>query len=286
MPLIQRRPLTPGQRFLIENAREDLTKKAPETTLVESNHRAKGRNCYGRITSRRRGGGHKRIYRKIDFKRDKLEIPATVLALEYDPNRSARLALLSYADGEKRYIPAPNGLKIGDKVLSTVKPVTEYPVGLSLPLRLIPPATFIHSVEMLPGQGAQIARGAGVSAQLMGIEGESATVKMPSGEIRRVHANCRATIGVVGNADHQNRSLGKAGRNRWLGKRPRVRGMAMNPVDHPMGGGQGKSKGGGGWQHPVSPWGQLAKGFPTRTKSKPSNAFILTRRNGRKVKKV
>jgi large subunit ribosomal protein L2 len=286
MALKQRRPLTPGQRFLIENTREELSRNEPETTLVESNHRAQGRNCYGRITSRRRGGGHKRLYRIIDFKRDKKDIPATVQTLEYDPNRSSRIALLAYADGEKRYILAPNGLKVGDKLISTDKVVTEYPVGLALPLRHIPPATFIHNVEMLPGRGAQIARGAGAGAQLMAIEGDSATLKLPSGEIRRVHANCRATIGLVGNLDHQNRSLGKAGRNRWLGKRPRQRGMSMNPVDHPMGGGQGKSKGGGGWQHPVSPWGQLAKGYPTRVKSKPSNAFILVRRNGRKVKAV
>jgi large subunit ribosomal protein L2 len=286
MPLKQRRPLTPGQRFLIENTRKEITSAPSETTLTESLHRAQGRNCYGRITSRRRGGGHKRLYRLIDFKRDKFEIPAVVQTLEHDPNRSARIALLAYADGEKRYILAPNGLKVGDQILSTTKPVSEYPAGLSLPLRHIPPATFIHNVEMLPGAGSQIARGAGASAQLMAIEGDSATIKLPSGEIRHVHANCRATIGVVGNLDHQNRSLGKAGRNRWLGRRPRVRGVAMNPVDHPHGGGQGKSKGGGGWQHPVSPWGQLAKGFPTRTKSKPSNAFILTRRNGRKVKKA
>ncbi|MGA2051849.1 MAG: 50S ribosomal protein L2 [Opitutales bacterium] len=286
MALKQRRPLTPGQRFLIENTRAELSTKAPETTLIESKHRAKGRNCYGRITSRRRGGGHKRLYRVIDFRRDKLEVPATVQALEYDPNRSARLALLAYADGEKRYILAPNGLSVGDKIISTNNAVAEYPAGISLPLRHIPPATFIHNVEMLPGAGSRIARGAGVSAQLMAVEGDSATIKMPSGEIRFVHANCRATVGVVGNADHQNRSLGKAGRNRWLGRRPRVRGMAMNPIDHPNGGGQGKSKGGGGWQHPVSPWGQLAKGLPTRTKSKPSNAMIITRRNGRKVKQA
>jgi large subunit ribosomal protein L2 len=286
MALKQRRPLTPGQRFLIENTNKELSKKAPERTLLESNHRAKGRNCYGRITSRRRGGGHKRLYRVIDFFRNKLEIPAVVQALEYDPNRTARLALLAYADGEKRYILAPNGLKVGDKVLSTNQVVTEHPPGLSLQLRNIPPSTFVHNVEMLPGGGARLARGAGVAVQLMAVESDHATLKLPSGEIRLVHADCRATVGIVGNADHQNRSLGKAGRNRWLGRRPRVRGMAMNPIDHPNGGGQGKSKGGGGWQHPVSPWGQLAKGLPTRTKSKPSNTMIITRRNGRKVKQA
>ncbi len=284
MPLVERRPLTPGQRFLIQNKAE-LSKEGPESSLVEYKHRKKGRNCHGRITSRRRGGGHKRLYRVIDFKREKMDIPAVVKSLEYDPNRSAHIALLAYADGDKRYILAPGGLKVGDTVVNTNKAVEEYRPGLSIPLRFIPPATMVHAIEMLPGKGAQIARAAGIAAQLVAVEGDRATLKMPSGEIRMVHAGCRATIGVVGNADHQNESLGKAGRTRWMGKRPRVRGMVMNPVDHPNGGGQGKSKGGGGWQHPVSPWGQLAKGFPTRTKSKPSNSMILVRRNGRKVKK-
>ncbi len=281
MPLIQHRPTTPSQRFRLRN-KQDVSKKRPESLLTESNHRAKGRNCYGRITSRRRGGGHKRLYRLIDFKREKLEIPAKIQAIEYDPNRSANLALLAYVDGEKRYILAPQGLNVGDTVVSTLKPVQEYRPGLSLLLRHMPPALFIHAVELKPGRGAQIARGAGVSAQLVAIEGDRATLKMPSGEIRYVHADCRATVGVVGNADHQNETLGKAGRNRWLGRRPRVRGVAMNPVDHPMGGGQGKTSGGG---HPVSPWGQLSKGYPTRTKSKPSNSMIVVRRNGRKVKR-
>jgi large subunit ribosomal protein L2 len=279
--LIQRRPLTPSQRFLIQNKRE-LSKDRPETKLTESKHRAKGRNCYGRITSRRRGGGHKRLYRHIDFKRVKFDIPGKVTKIEYDPNRSADIALIVYPDGEKAYILAPNGVKIGSIILSTNKRVEEYIPGLSLPLRLIPAAMPIHAIELLPGRGAQIARGAGVSGQLLGIEGDQATLKMPSGEVRMVNADCRATIGVIGNADHQNESLGKAGRNRWKGRRPRVRGVAMNPVDHPMGGGEGRTSGGG---HPVSPWGQLSKGFPTRRKSKPSNSMILIRRNGRKVKK-
>jgi large subunit ribosomal protein L2 len=281
MPLIQHRPTTPSQRFRLRN-KQEVSKKKPESLLTESNHRAKGRNCYGRITSRRRGGGHKRLYRVIDFKREKLEIPAKVQAIEYDPNRSANLALIAYADGEKRYILAPQGLNVGDSVISTLKPVEEYRPGLSLLLRNMPAALFIHAVELRPGRGAQIARGAGVSAQLVAVEGDRATLKMPSGEIRYVHADCRATIGVVGNADHQNETLGKAGRNRWAGRRPRVRGVAMNPVDHPMGGGQGKTAGGG---HPVSPWGQLSKGYPTRIKSKPSNSMIVVRRNGRKVKR-
>lgn len=227
------------------------------------------------------GGGHKRLYREVDFKRNKVNIPARIESIEYDPNRSANLALLCYADGEKRYILAPNGLKVGDTVADYTEAVEEYKNGISMPLRFIPPATPIHAVEMYPGRGAQIARGAGIAAQLVAVEGERATVKMPSGEIRLLNANCRATIGEVGNKTHFNQKLGKAGRNRWLGKRPRVRGVAMNPVDHPMGGGEGRTSGGG---HPVSPWGQLSKGFPTRTKSKPSNSMILVRRNGRKVK--
>lgn len=284
MALKQYRPLTPTQRYRVQN-KVDLDKKSPEASLVKSIHYSKGRNCYGRITSRRRGGGHKRLYRLIDFKRDKFEIPAKVQALEYDPNRSAFLALLAYADGEKRYILAPEGLKRGDTVVSTNKPVEDFTPGLSLPLALIPASTMIHSVEMLAGRGAQIARGAGAAVQLVSVEGDYATVKMPSGEVRMVPANCRATIGAVGNGDHQNEKIGKAGRNRWKGMRPRVRGMVMNPIDHPNGGGEAKSKGGGGWQQLVSPWGQLAKGFPTRKKAKTTNSMIILRRNGRKVKK-
>ena len=274
MAIIKRRPLTPAQRFL-ELSRNEVDNKRPERALTESKHRAKGRNCYGLVTSRRRGGGHKRLYRIID-------VPATVMAIEYDPYRTAYIALVQYENGEKRYIIAPDGLKKGDSILTTGKRQSEFPVGLCLPLKLIPPAMRIHSVEMQPGKGAQIARGAGVGAQLVGVEGELATVKMPSGEVRIINANCRAVIGVVSNTEHRNQSLGKAGRNRWMGKRPRVRGVVMNPVDHPMGGGEGRTSGGG---HPVSPWGQLAKGYPTRIKSKPSNSMILIRRNGKKFKK-
>jgi large subunit ribosomal protein L2 len=283
MTLITFRPLTPSQRFTILNRRDTLTPgKEPERRLLESIHRKKGRNCHGRITSRRRGGGHKRLYRQVDFRRNKLDIPARVEAIEYDPNRSANLALICYADGDKRYILAPAGLAVGDTVLSTNQRVEEYTPGLSLPLHLVPPSTHIHAIELLPGCGAQMARGAGTSAQLMGVDGGQATLKLPSGEIRLVNANCRATIGVASNANHNKQSLGKAGRNRWKGRRPRVRGVAMNPVDHGMGGGEGRTSGGG---HPVSPWGQLAKGGLTRRKAKPTNKMILIRRNGRKVKK-
>ncbi|MDR1497747.1 MAG: 50S ribosomal protein L2 [Puniceicoccales bacterium] len=284
MPIISSNPKTPGQRFLRRN-KQVLDKKRPEKKLTEFIHNKKGRNCYGRITSRRRGGGHKRLYRQIDFRRNKFDVEGTVKAFEYDPNRSANLALIEYADGEKRYILAPEGLKLGDKLFSTDKTLTEFTPGLSLKLRNIPPATFIHAIEIEPGRGAAIARGAGVFAQLLGIENDRAILKMPSGEQRYLNAECRATVGVVGNSEHQNQQLGKAGRNRWLGRRPRVRGMVMNPVDHPNGGGQGKSKGGGGRQHLKSPWGQLSKGFPTRAKAKTTNAQIITRRNGKKVKK-
>lgn len=266
----------------MELGRNEVDNKRPERSLLAKNHRAKGRNCYGRITSRRRGGGHKKLYRIVDFKRDIVNVPATVMAIEYDPYRTAYLALLQYENGTKRYIIAPNGLKKGATVMTVDKKQDEFPVGLCLPLKFIPPSTFIHSIEMLPGKGAKIARGAGASAQLVGVEGAYATVKMPSGELRLVNAECRAVIGVVSNIEHNNQSLGKAGRVRWMGKRPRVRGVVMNPVDHPMGGGEGKTSGGG---HPVSPWGQLAKGYPTRTKSKPSNSMIVLRRNGKKTKK-
>lgn len=280
MPLLDSRPLTPGQRFLTRN-KQEVSKKRPERQLTVKKHSKKGRNCYGRITSRRRGGGHKRNYRIIDFRRDKLDIPAKVQAIEYDPNRTANLALLAYADGEKRYILAPRGLAVGDSIISASERV-EFTVGFSLPLAVIPPATKIHAIELHPGRGAQIARSAGQAAQLISIDGDRATVKLPSGETRYLSSRCRATIGEVGNHEHQNRSLGKAGRSRWLGRRPRVRGVAMNPVDHPMGGGEGRTSGGG---QPQSPWGQLSKGFPTRKKSNPTNSQILVRRNGRQLKK-
>lgn len=284
MPLVPTRPLTPSQRFRVKN-QQARTENSPEKSLTVSIHRKKGRNCYGRITSRRRGGGHKRLYRRIDFKRDKLDMPAEVLSIEYDPNRSANIALLRYEDGEKRYILAPRGVQKGDSLLSTDNQVEEFTPGLCLPLKNIPPSTSIHCIELQPGRGAQIARSAGQTAQLVSVEDDRATLKMPSGEIRMVQSLCRATIGRVGNEEHSDEVIGKAGRNRWKGRRPRVRGMAMNPVDHPNGGGEGRSKSGGGYQHPVSPWGQLSRGFPTRVKSKPSNSMILVRRNGRKVKK-
>jgi large subunit ribosomal protein L2 len=277
------RPLTAAGRFTSLNKQKDLSKKRPERALTEPKNKTGGRNCYGRLTSRHRGGGHKQLYRIVDFRRDILDMPARVQALEYDPNRSANLALVAYTNGEKRYIIAPKGLNVGDSIFASDKATTnDYNVGNNFPLSIIPPSTRLHCVELVPGRGAQIARGAGTSLELVAVEGEKATLKMPSGELRTVNAKCRATIGEVGNGDHNQQSLGKAGRSRWLGIRPTVRGMAMNPVDHPNGGGQGKSKGGGGRQQLVSPWGQLAKGFPTRRRSKPSNAQIIVHHNGRK----
>ena len=281
MAIIQRNPKTSSQRFVALNKRA-LSEERPERSLVFSKKRSSGRNCYGRITSRRRGGGHKRLIRVIDFMRDKFDVPGIVDRIEYDPNRSADIALINYLDGEKRYILLPKGLKVGDRIVSLNSTPKDFQVGMSLPLALIPAGVFVHCIEINPGCGASIARGAGIGAQIVAIENGYATLKMPSGEIRMVNAKCRATIGQVGNSDHQKQSLGKAGRNRWLGRRPRVRGVVMNPVDHPMGGGEGRTSGGG---HPVSPWGQLAKGYPTRKRSQKSNSMILVRRNGKKVKK-
>ena len=282
MALKSFRPLTASLRFTILNRPEDISTKRPERSLVEPKPKTGGRNVYGRITSRRRGGGHKKLYRIIDFKRAKLNMPAKVLAIEYDPNRTALLALLAYTDGTKSYVLAPAGLKAGDTVYNAMKTDSnDFRPGNSFPLAVIPPATKLHAVELLPGRGAQLARSAGTSVELIAVEHGYAQLRLSSGETRLVNAKCRATVGEVSNADHSKRSLGKAGRNRWLGKRPRVRGVAMNPVDHPNGGGQGKSKGGGGRQHLVSPWGQLAKGFPTRRRSKLSSSFILVRANGR-----
>jgi large subunit ribosomal protein L2 len=282
MALKSFRPLTASLRFTTLNRPDGISKKRPERSLVESKNKTGGRNTYGRITSRRRGGGHKKLYRIIDFKRSKLDMPAKVQAIEYDPNRSALLALIAYTDGTKSYVLAPAGLKVGESIYNAMKTDTnDYRPGNSFPLSVIPPATKLHAVELLPGRGAQLARAAGTSAELVSIENGMAQLRLSSGETRLVNAQCRATIGEVSNADHSKRSLGKAGRNRWLGKRPRSRGVAMNPVDHPNGGGQGKSKGGGGRQHLVSPWGQLAKGFPTRRRSKTSSSLILVRHNGR-----
>ncbi len=278
------RPLTAAGRFTsLNKVVGEISKKRPERGLTEHKHKSGGRNVYGRVTSRHRGGGHKQLYRIIDFRRDILDLPAKVQAIEYDPNRSANIALVAYSTGEKRYIIAPKDLAVGATIFASNKATTnDYTVGNNFPLSIIPPSTRLHCVELVPGRGAQIARTAGSSLELVAVEGDRATLKMPSGELRYVNAKCRATIGEVGNGDHNQQSLGKAGRKRWLGVRPTVRGMAMNPVDHPNGGGQGKSKGGGGRQQLVSPWGQLAKGFPTRRRAKPSNAQIIVHHNGRK----
>ena len=283
MAIISFRPTTPSLRFA-ELQKRDITQKRPEKKLTTSYSKSAGRNCYGRVTSRRRGGGHKRLLRIVDFRRNKFDIPANVQAIEYDPGRTAHIALVAYADGEKRYIIAPEGLKVGDKVLSSQNMIS-FDIGNTMPLEFIPPSTRLHAVELLPGKGAQLARSAGNSLELINVEGSHAQLKMPSGEVRLVSKKCLATIGSVSNAEHSKVVIGKAGRNRWKGKRPRVRGVVMNPVDHPNGGGEAKSKGGGGRQMLVSPWGQLAKGFPTRRKSKESNSLILVRRNGRKFKR-
>ncbi len=283
MPIKSFRPLTPSLRFTALNKAAGLSKKRPERALTEPKNKTGGRNTYGRITSRHKGGGHKQLYRIVDFKRAVLDLPARVQAIEYDPNRSANLALIAYANGVKSYILAPEGLAVGATIVTSNTATTnDFKVGNNFPLALIPPSTKVHAVELVPGRGAQVARAAGTALELVGVEGSQAQLKMPSGELRLVHSNCRATIGFVGNGDHNQQSLGKAGRKRWLGVRPTVRGMAMNPVDHPNGGGQGKSKGGGGRQHLVSPWGQLAKGFVTRRRSKQSNSMILVHHNGRK----
>lgn len=282
MALKQFRPLTPAQRFTNLNRPEGLSKERPQRALTRSKNKTGGRNCYGRLTARNNGGGHKQLYRIIDFRRDILDMPARVQGIEYDPNRTAHLALIAYSNGEKRYILAPQGLNVGDTIMTSNKATTnDFIVGYNYPLEIIPPSTKLHCVELLPGRGAQLGRTAGTSVELISVENGYAQIRLPSGETRLVNPKCRATIGEVGNGDHINQSLGKAGRSRWLGRRPHTRGVAKNPVDHPNGGGQGKSKGGGGRQHLVSPWGQLAKGFPTRRRSKVSNSLILVRHNGR-----
>ncbi len=251
-----------------------VTRGKPEKSLVRGKKSSGGRNNQGRITSRHRGGGVKRSYRIIDFKRTKFDVPAKVATIEYDPNRSARIALLHYLDGEKRYIIAPAGLEVGTTVVSSRTKAPLEP-GNTMPLQLIPDGMIVHNVELTPGKGGAIARSAGQTAAVRAKEGKYAQVRLPSGEIRLIHLTCLATIGQVGNAEHMKLTLGKAGKSRYLGRRPQTRGVAMNPVDHPMGGGEGRSSGGG---HPVSPWGQLAKGYRTRKKKKPSNRFILERR--------
>ena len=267
------KPTSPGRRFQTVSDFSEISRPRPEKSLLHPLQKSGGRNAYGRITSRYIGGGHKRRYRLIDFKREKIDIPARVASVEYDPNRSARIALLHYADGEKRYIVAPLSLKVGETVVcgerADIKP------GNALPLKNIPLGTLIHNVELKRGKGAQIIRSAGSSGQLMAKEGKYAHIKLPSGEVRLVHVDCYATVGQVGNLEHENISLGKAGRSRWLGRNPRVRGVAMNPVDHPLGGGEGKSSGG---RHPVTPWGVPTRGYKTR-RNKATGKFIIKRRN-------
>jgi large subunit ribosomal protein L2 len=272
MPIKTFRPTTPTRRFTTVVSREGLSKKKPEKSLVVSKTRTGGRNSTGRVTSRFIGGGAKQAYRVVDFKRDKAGIPAVVAAIEYDPCRSARLALLNYADGEKRYILQPDGLKVGQKVMSGVG--ADILLGNALPLKNMPAGTIVHNIELRPGKGGQMARSAGSQAQLVSKEGGIALLKLPSGETRRVQLDCMATVGQVGNVDHENVSLGKAGRTRWMGKTPHNRGVTMNPVDHPHGGGEGKTSGG---RHPVTPWGQPTRGFKTRN-NKRTNKWIVTRK--------
>jgi large subunit ribosomal protein L2 len=273
MALISRKPTSPGRRFQTATDFAEITRSEPEKSLVRPLKKTGGRNCYGRITSRYKGGGHKRRYRLIDFKRNKLEVPAKVASIEYDPNRTTRIALLHYVDGEKRYILAPQDLRVGDTVVSSA--TADIKPGNTLPLLNIPNGTLVHNVEMKPGKGGQMARSAGSAAQLMAKEGRQAHLKLPSGEVRMVPVDCLATIGRLSNVEQENVSLGKAGRKRWVGKRPHVRGVVMNPVDHPMGGGEGKSSGG---RHPCSPWGVPSKGYKTR-KPKASDRYIVKHRS-------
>jgi large subunit ribosomal protein L2 len=277
MALKKYKPTSPGRRFMSVSTFEEVTKTRPEKSLTEPLTKKGGRNNTGRITTRHQGGGHKRRYRVIDFKRTKDGVPAKVAAIEYDPNRSARIALLHYADGAKAYILAPARIRVGAVVESG--PAADIKPGNALPLENIPTGTMVHNVELKPGQGGKMARSAGSSVQLVAKDGAHAVLRVPSGEMRRVPLTCRATVGQVGNADHENQSVGKAGRSRWLGKRPTVRGSAMNPVDHPHGGGEGKSKGG---RHPVTPWGVPTLGKRTRPKHKESNKLIVRgRRRGK-----
>jgi large subunit ribosomal protein L2 len=276
MAIRKLKPVTPTQRFRTVADFSEVTRTEPEKSLLEPLKKSGGRNNRGRITVRHRGGGHKRRYRKIDFKRTKHGVPAKVFSVEYDPNRSARICLLHFIDGEKRYILWPKGMNVGDSVVSG--PEASFDVGNALPLERIPLGTLVHNIELTIGKGGQMARSAGSFAQVMAKEGKYVTLRLPSGEVRMVHQRCYATIGEVGNAEHENIVSGKAGRSRWLGRRPKVRGVAMNPVDHPHGGGEGRTSGG---RHPVSPWGWKTKGFKTRTK-KPSDAFIVRRRKSKK----
>jgi len=274
MAIRKLKPDTPSRRFMSVSSFDEITRKKPERSLTVSLKKTGGRNNLGRITSRRRGGGHKRRYRIIDFKRNKFDVKGEVLSIEYDPNRSSRIALVKYSDNEKRYIIAPDGLKVGSKIISS-KSEIPFTVGNSTILRNIPDGISLHNVELKPGKGAQMARSAGTSLKIMAKEKNMVTLKLPSGEMRMVLDECLATIGSVGNKTHENIRVGKAGKSRWLGRRPKVRGVAMNPVDHPHGGGEGRTSGG---RHPVSPWGPPAKGYKTRNKKKLSNKFIVKRR--------
>ena len=267
------KPTTPSRRNMSVTDYSSLSKVAPERSLLQPLNKKSGRNSYGRITVRHRGGGNRKKYRVIDFKRNKFDVPAEVKSIEYDPNRSAHIALIQYEDGVKSYITAPEGLKVGDTVVAGTD--VDIVAGNALPLQNIPVGTMVHNVELYPGNGAQLARSAGNGAQLMALEGPYALLRLPSGEVRKVLVTCVATVGQVGNVHHESISLGKAGRNRWLGRRPKVRGVAMNPIDHPLGGGEGRSSGG---RHPVSPWGMPAKGFKTRDKKKASSRLIVKRR--------
>jgi large subunit ribosomal protein L2 len=273
MPVKKFRPVTPTLRFKTVSSFIEITKDTPEKSLISPLKKSGGRNSQGRITSRHRGGGHKRAYRIIDFKRNKIDVPAVVHSIEYDPNRSARIALLHYIDGEKRYILSPNGLQVGDQIMAG--PEAPIRLGNALPLENAPLGSTVHNVELQPGKGGQLGRSAGAGIQVMAKEGRFATLRLPSGERRLVPLTCYATLGQVGNLEHENIVLGKAGRSRWKGIRPRVRGVAMNPVDHPHGGGEGRAGGGG---HPVTPWGKPTKGYKTRKKSKQSNRMIVERR--------
>lgn len=276
MPTKKLKPDTPSRRYMSVSTFEEITTKKPERKLTTALRKTGGRNNHGRITSRRRGGGHRRRYRIIDFKRNKFDLSGVIETIEYDPNRSPRIALVKYDDGEKKYIIAPEGLKVGDKILSSMGNKIPFKTGNAMPIGKIPEGLLIHNVELKPGKGAQMARSAGSYARIMASEGGMVTLKLPSGELRMISEQCIATIGTVGNKSHENISIGKAGRARWMGRRPKVRGVAMNPVDHPHGGGEGKTSGG---RHPVSPWGTPAKGFRTRKKNKDSNRYIVKRRN-------
>jgi len=275
MAIKKLKPDTPSQRDMSVSTFEELTVNKPYRKLTVSIKKTGGRNSSGKITSRRRGGGHKRRYRIIDFKRNKFDISGEVLTVEYDPNRSSRIALINYDDNEKRYIIAPEGIKVGNKIMSSKEQDIPFKVGNSMPLFRIPDGMLIHNIELKIGKGAQLSRSAGSYARIMAKEDGNVTLRLPSGEVRMVNENCLATIGTVGNKSHENINLGKAGRSRWLGRRPKVRGVAMNPVDHPHGGGEGRTSGG---RHPVSPWGTPAKGYKTRKKNKSSNKFIVKRR--------